>query len=260
MATFNGLDYAIFVLLFLSVAIGVARGFVKEVISLIAWVAAFVIATLYSIKLASLFPSAAEHAAGANPIESVSLIAIGISYLLLFFGILICGSIVKLIVNSMVEGGGLSLLNRLLGAIFGLARGCFIVMIALFFLTFTALVTHALWKDSKMVGVFNPGVKWLSHLSQPYLAQIEAKMKKTAKNLNQEDLSDVIKTKPSNPGPVETAPVMSAPSTAAPATLAPPAASMPAVVSTPPAAVSTPPVVSTPKEAPATPQTVPQKP
>jgi len=198
MATFNGMDYAVFILLFLSVAYGIARGFVKEIISLLAWVAAFTVSTLYSIKFAALFSGSTGQAAGSNPTDSVSMVAIIVSYLVLFFGILICGSILKGLASYLVEGGGLSAANRMLGAFFGLARGCVIVLILLFFLGFTALTTHALWKDSKLVAVFNPGVKWMNHLAQPYLAQVEAKMKKTAKSLNQEDLSDVIKVKTVN--------------------------------------------------------------
>ncbi len=195
MTAFNGLDYAIFILLFLSIAIGIARGFVKEAISLIAWIAAFVIATLFSIKCAILFSGTADQASGVNPIESVPMVSVVVSYLVLFFGVLICGSIIKWIVNYLVEGSGLGLVNRFFGAFFGLARGCVIILITLFFLTFTALTAQSLWKESKLIAVFNPGVKWMNQMAQPYLAQIEDKMKKTAKNLNQEDLSDVIKTK-----------------------------------------------------------------
>ncbi len=212
MATFNGMDYAIFILLFLSVAFGIARGFVKEMISLIAWVAAFTVSTLYCIKFASLFTgNNAELASGANPIDSISMAAIIVSYLVLFFGILICGSIVKGLANYLVEGGGLGAANRLFGAVFGFARGCVIVLIAMFFLAFTALTTHALWKDSKLVAVFKPGVKWMNQMAEPYLSQIEAKMKNTAKNLNQEDLSDVIKTKPANKATTNSAPTVTAP-------------------------------------------------
>src|SRR5690242_15139657 len=151
MATFNGMDYAIFILLFLSVAIGTARGFVKEVISLLAWVAAFVLATMFAVKLAIYFTGGAEPAPGANPIDSLSMSAIIVSYLAIFFGVLICGSILKWIVNRLVEGSGLGVINRLFGAVFGFARGCVIVLIVLYFLAFTALTTHTLWKDSKLV-------------------------------------------------------------------------------------------------------------
>lgn len=236
MATFNGLDYAIFVLLFLSVAVGVARGFVKEVISFIAWVVAFTVATLYSVKFATVFPSVTGQVAGATPIESVSMVAIIISYVVLFFGILISASLIKLLVNYLVESSGLGIFNRLFGAVFGLARGCVIVLILMFFLAFTALSAQALWKDSKLVAVFHPGVKWMKQVTQPYLSQIEAKIKKTAKNLNQEDMSDIIKTKSV---PAKAAPAISAPTLPASSTL-------PAATTTPSAAPA------------ATPQTAPQ--
>ena len=210
MSTFNGMDYAIFILLFLSVAIGTARGFVKEVISLLAWVAAFIVATLYAVKFATLFPGASEQTPGSNPIESVSMAAIIVSYLVLFFGVLICGSILKWIANHIVEGSGLGVANRFFGAVFGFSRGCVIILIALFFLAFTALTAQALWKDSRLIPIFNPGVKWMDRMTQPYLSQVEDKMKNSAKNLNQEDMSDVIKVKPVNktmtPTPVVNAP------------------------------------------------------
>lgn len=257
MATFNGMDYAIFILLFLSVAIGIARGFVKEVISLIAWVAAFAISTLYAVKFATLFPGTTEQAPGANPIESVSMVAIIVSYLVLFFGVLICGSIVKWLATYIVEGSGLGAANRFFGSIFGFARGCVIVLITLFFLAFTALTTHTLWKDSKLIPLFNPGVKWMNHMAQPYLAEIQAKMKKTTRKLNQEDMSDIIKVKPANttatPAPTMTAPAMkmpAAPKAAVPSASAPASTSVPAPALAP-ASTSAP--VTTPTPA-ATPQ------
>jgi membrane protein required for colicin V production len=204
MATFNGIDYAIFVLLFLSVAVGMARGFVKEVISLLAWAAAFVVSTLYAVKFATVLPGSPPAPPGVDPLEAVSMVSIVVSYLVLFVGVLICGSILKVIANYMVEGSGLSLINRFLGALFGFARGSLIVLLAMFFVAFTAFSTHALWKDSKLVAVFHPGVKWLNHMAQPYLADIQAKMKKTAKSLHEEDLSDVIKAKPVKTTPAAT--------------------------------------------------------
>lgn len=218
MANFNGFDYAIWALLFLSITIGIIRGFVREVIALLAWIAAFIISTLYSVSFAALFISPPANA-GTKPIDYMPMAAIIISYLTLFIGTLICGSILKFIVNYIVEGSGLSVVNRLLGAILGLARGAVIVIVVMFFLTYTALVKQALWKDSKMVVLFQPTVKWVTVMAQPYVSIIEAKMKKTAKNLDEEEaMPDVIKTKPA-------ATLPSAPATPVPA--APVAAPLP---------------------------------
>jgi uncharacterized membrane protein required for colicin V production len=134
------------------------------------------------------------HSTG-NPIESISMGAIIISYMVIFVGILLLGSFIKFIVNYAVEGNGISVVNRILGAIFGLLRGTVIVLLAMFFVGLTTFATRPLWKDSQMVAVFKPVVKWVSRLATPYLAVLEAKMKKTTQDLNNQELNDVIKTK-----------------------------------------------------------------
>jgi|GEM_PF-165839 len=237
MATFNGIDYAIIILLFLSVAFGIARGFIKEIISILAWVAAFMVATLYCVKLAAIFSGVPE--AVANPIDAVTTASIIVSYLALFIGILVCGSILKLLAHYLVKSTGLGFMNRFLGAVFGLGRGCVIILITLFFLSFTALTTHSLWKDSKLIAVLHPGLKWMNHVVQPYVAQIEAKMKKTAKSLNQEELSDVIKSKAVHPAASQTPVVTPAPA-AAPMTSVPPVVTTPSVPAPQPAPIKTP--------------------
>jgi membrane protein required for colicin V production len=213
MADFNGLDYAVLILLFLSIALGIVRGFVKEMIALLAWIAAFVVATLYSVKFAALFVTPpTTMPTTTNPIDYLPMAAIIISYLTLFVGVLICGSIVKFIASYAVEGGGLSLINRFLGSLLGLARGLVLVIIIMFFLTFTAIVNSALWKESSMVSLFKPGVHWVTTMAQPYIAVITLKMKKTMKGLDQEEdeMPDVIKAKPTVPAgtmPEPTAPL-----------------------------------------------------
>lgn len=204
MSNFNGIDYVVFGLLFISTGIGIFRGFIKEIISLIAWIAAFVIATLYSVQFAGLFIASADHTPGNNLADSIPTVFIIISYLVLFFGVLICGSIVKYIVNYIVESGGISTINRLLGALLGFGRGCVVVLLLMFFLGFTSLATAMLWKESKMVTLCQPVVAWMNKVAQPYLAVIQDKIKKAAKGVREEeDISDVIKAKPINASPVK---------------------------------------------------------
>jgi membrane protein required for colicin V production len=207
MGNFNGIDYVVFGLLFISTVFGIFRGFVKEIIALIAWVAAFVVATLYSVPFAGLFVSSAERAHNANLVDSIPTVSIIISYLALFFGVLICGSIIKYIANYLIEGSGISVVNRLLGAVLGLGRGCIIVLLLIFFLGFTSLAKVMLWKESKTIALSQPAVVWMNKQAQPYLVVIQEKMKKTAKGLKEEEnLSDVIKPKPeSNVPPVKEA-------------------------------------------------------
>lgn len=187
MAVFNGIDYAVFVVLFLSVALGIVRGFVKEIISLVAWVAAFAAATLYAVDFAGLVSGSSE--------ESVSMVAVIASYLVIFVSVLICGAILKFIVNYAVEGTGISLLNRLFGTLFGFVRGSLIVLLAFYFLTFTSVPTHVLWQKSKMVAVFKPGVTWVHKMAMPYINILHQKLKKPMREVDEQDMSDVIKQK-----------------------------------------------------------------
>lgn len=144
------------------------------------------------------------------------MVEVVISYLVLFIGTLLIGSIIKYIVNRVVEGVGLSGVNRFFGALFGLARGCVIILIAMFFIDFTALAAQGLWKNSKMVEIFAPSEKWVAQMVQPYVKVIAEKMKKTARKLkNQEDISDIIQMKPTIKVPVINIPVPTPASSAA---------------------------------------------
>lgn len=247
----NGIDYVVIGLLALSMGMGIFRGFVKEVISLIAWIAAFTVATLYALPFAALFTSSAAHAPGTSATDSVSTMAVVISYLALFAGVLILGSIIKFIVNYAVEGRGISVTNRLLGALLGIVRGAVVVLLVMFFVSLTAMANGALWKESVMVGYFKPAVKWVTVKAQPYLSVIEAKMKKAAKNMNDEELTDVIKHKAESEKPAVIVTEPAKPETAtAPGVPAPlPAAVTPVVITPEPTAAPAPTV--TPAPAPA---------
>src|SRR3990167_2140299 len=92
-SSFNWVDYTILVLFLFSTLAGLSRGLVKEIISLITLIAAFVLATIFASTLAVSFTnSSAEqdvetHASGtmgANEATSVSYAALGISFGLIF--------------------------------------------------------------------------------------------------------------------------------------------------------------------------------
>src|ERR1041385_2992010 len=57
MSNLNWVDIVILVIFFASVLAGLIRGFVKEIISLVTWIAAFFIATMFASKLAAWFTS-----------------------------------------------------------------------------------------------------------------------------------------------------------------------------------------------------------
>jgi membrane protein required for colicin V production len=116
----NALDFAIVAVIALSAVFAFARGFVREALSIIAWVGAAAI-TLYGFNsvyaIAMRFvttPLLADLIAGAG-LFVISLIAL---------------TIITGYVARFADSGTLSPINRTLGLIFGLARGVVLVCLA----------------------------------------------------------------------------------------------------------------------------------
>ncbi len=139
---FNGADWAIVVVVGLSILISLSRGFVREALSLLVWVAAFVVAFLFSAILSPLL---------ANAIDVPSL-RYAAAFALLFVVTLIVGSLISYIVAQLVKMTGLSAVDRLLGSMFGLCRGVLIVLLILIFLPKILPVQQDnWWQQSKLI-------------------------------------------------------------------------------------------------------------
>ncbi|WP_448097090.1 CvpA family protein [Luteibacter yeojuensis] len=147
----NWADYVILAVLFISVLIGLARGLISEVLSLVIWVAAFWIAWLFGPVVARYFES------------SVSLPSarIAIGYGLCFITVLLVGAVFRFLISRLVSGTGLGGMDRLLGMIFGLARGVLIVSGVVFLLGFTPLPNEPMWRESAMLPQFAAPAAWL---------------------------------------------------------------------------------------------------
>ena len=109
----NWTDYAIIFVLALSCAAGLYRGLLREVVSLVTWVAA----VLLSWQLAHLLE---PHLGGALSSEAVRPWA---ARAIIFVGILVLGAVAGALVTHFVRLALLSSLDRLLGFLFGFLRG-----------------------------------------------------------------------------------------------------------------------------------------
>ncbi|EWY39998.1 colicin V production protein [Skermanella stibiiresistens SB22] len=116
----NPTDIAVIVILLLSALLAFARGLVREVLSVGAWVGA-AFATLY------LFPHALPL---VQQVVAKELIAKAVAGLSVFFVSLILLSIVSHQISKGVRGSALSAVDRSLGFVFGIARGAVIVCLA----------------------------------------------------------------------------------------------------------------------------------
>jgi membrane protein required for colicin V production len=147
----NWADYCILGVLALSVVIGLWRGFISEVMALACWAAAFWVAWIFGERLAAQFTSI--------EVPSVRLL---LGYGICFIGVLIAGALVAFVVRKLVAGSGLSGTDRLLGMLFGLARGLALVLIAVLLLGFTPFPRDPWWKESRLMPGFQNGAEWLS--------------------------------------------------------------------------------------------------
>lgn len=144
-------DWAIIAVLGLSALISVVRGFVKEVVSLLIWVAAAVIASIFHDQLAVWM---------VDWISTPSLRMLT-AWILLFVAVLIVGGILNYLLGKLVEATGLSGTDRLLGLLFGLARGLIILMVIVVILPSVLPVDQDLWwQESTLIPYFLQYEDW----------------------------------------------------------------------------------------------------
>jgi membrane protein required for colicin V production len=118
----NWIDWAIVAIVGLSTALSIKRGFVKEAFSLLAWVAAFLVATAFSARFSAQL---------AVLIVNDSL-RYATAYVLLFAATIMLGSLFTAVVVELIKVSGLGAADRMLGTLFGFLRGLVVVLVLLF--------------------------------------------------------------------------------------------------------------------------------
>jgi len=128
-------DWAIIAVLGFSAVISVIRGFVKEIVSLLIWLGAAVVASIFHDQLASLM---------TGLIETPSLRMLA-AWAILFVAVLLVGSILNYLLCKLIKVTGLTGTDRLLGLVFGAIRGLIIVMVILIIVPKMLPVTEDQW-------------------------------------------------------------------------------------------------------------------
>ena len=154
-------DYLVLFVLVSSVVISTMRGLVKEILSLLGWVIAFVVANAYGAELAPLLP---ELIPGATMRLMVAFIA-------LFLGVRILMGLLSLALGALIEASGLSLADRGLGGLFGLARGVVIVLAAVILCGMTSIPQQDFWKDALLSPLAETGARTVKPFLPAALAQ-----------------------------------------------------------------------------------------
>jgi len=154
-------DYLVLFVLVSSVVISTMRGLVKEILSLLGWVVAFVVANAYGAGLAPLLPALV-------PGETVRLM---VAFVALFLGVRILMGLLSLALGALIEASGLSLADRGLGGLFGLARGVVIVLAAVILCSMTSIPQQDFWKDALLSPLAETGARTVKPFLPAALAQ-----------------------------------------------------------------------------------------
>lgn len=131
-------DLVVIAILALSTLLALWRGIIREVIGLVAWVAAFVLAFVYAGTVAAAF---------ARPDWNPALLQV-LAFGAIFVGVLVLGAVIASLLARAVQAVGLGVVDRGLGALFGLVRGLAIVLIGVLVAGLTSAPRAAWWQES----------------------------------------------------------------------------------------------------------------
>jgi len=148
-------------IILLSALISLARGFVREAFSLAIWVLAFWVSWSFFRDL-----EVPMRAWIGSPTARL-----GIAFAVLMITTLTVGGLVNYLIIQLVERTGMSGTDRLIGMVFGAARGVLLVAVLVLLAGLTPLPEESWWLDSSLVGYFEELAFWLRDLLPPEFAE-----------------------------------------------------------------------------------------
>ena len=145
------IDWFFAAVLLISMLLGAWRGLVFEVLSLLSWVAAFVLAQWFA-------QDAAQHLPMDGASDTVRYAA---GFVLVFVAAVMLGSLVAVVVKKLMTSVGLRPVDRVLGAVFGSIRGVLLLLLTTVVVGMTPMKSSLAWQESVGAGVAGMVLKGL---------------------------------------------------------------------------------------------------
>lgn len=142
-------DWALAAVLLLSIAVGLWRGLVFEVLSLVGWVAAYVAAQVLVASVAPMVPIGTP----GGPLNQ------GVAFALVFVLALIVWALLSRLLRMVIHATPLQVVDRVLGGGFGLLRGAVLLLAVATVVSLTPAARSPAWQHSQ-------GAAWLAVLLQ----------------------------------------------------------------------------------------------
>ena len=146
-------DIVIAGIIALSALFSLIRGFVREALSLVGWLASFWVALTFAGDLAESF---------LTGISAPSL-RVAVAFSILFVLTLVITALINKLVSQLVKKTGLTGTDRMIGMIFGVLRGAVIVSVLVLLAGFTAMPQDSWWQESILIDVFHEFAVWMRH-------------------------------------------------------------------------------------------------
>ena len=135
----NSLDWMLLAPLLVSGLLGVWRGVVREVMSVLAWVTGVVLAGRFAADLAQLLPINGD------------VLPHAVAWVLILLAVLIAAGLLARLLKQLLSVAGLGLADRLLGGVFGLVRGTMVLMLIVLLIGLTPFKKYPIWTSSQVV-------------------------------------------------------------------------------------------------------------
>lgn len=154
-------DYLVIFILVASIVISTMRGLVREILSLVSWIVAFIVANMFGAQLAPMLPA-------MIPGDALRLI---VAFIALFIGVRLLMGLLMMAVDALIKASGLSLADRGLGGLFGLARGIVIVLAGVIVAGMTALPKQDFWTQALLSPMAETGARTVKPFLPAALSQ-----------------------------------------------------------------------------------------
>lgn len=143
----TGFDFVLLAILAISVVLGLLRGLLKEVLSLVAYASAFLAAIWWG-------PAVSEW---LTQWISQPFVGMALAYLGVFIVVLLSIGVINMTLAALLNKTGLTPADHGLGAMFGLLRGVLFVLVLVILAGYTPLPEEPWWKNAmfskQVVGV-----------------------------------------------------------------------------------------------------------
>ncbi|MDO8812793.1 MAG: CvpA family protein [Gallionella sp.] len=133
----TGFDFTVIAILLVSLLIGLWRGLVYEVLSLVGWPVAFVLSKLFAVSVAPMMPGTQE------------TMRVALAYTAVFVAALIVWGVLTWLLSKLVKAAGLGWLDRMLGGLFGVLRGMLAILVLVWLAGLTHIPEQPFWRTAQ---------------------------------------------------------------------------------------------------------------